>query len=150
VHRIKNFLEPLAIASNITQADSARVDIVPITFTFLYIRYSKLLEAEDIKARDAILESIERRWSKTDQDVFIAGILLNPFHKARPFHTAPFSTVAGLYNLIHRLWRPFYYQDPPAELYGEYKAYINRTGDFQAMHNFMHGMQMSAEKEVHQ
>ena len=147
-HRIKNFLEPLAIASNITQADSARVDTVLITFAFLYIRYSKLTEAEDTKARDAILESIERRWLKTDQDVFIAGILLNPFHKARPFCAAPFSTVAGLYNLLHRLWKRFYYQDPPAELYGEYKAYINGTGDFQAMQNFMHGMQLLAEKEV--
>jgi len=57
--RIKNFLEPLAIASNITQADSACVDIVLITFAFLYIQYSKLLEVEDIKACDAILESIK-------------------------------------------------------------------------------------------
>ena len=36
-HRIKNFLEPLAVASNITQADSAHVDVVLITFAFLYI-----------------------------------------------------------------------------------------------------------------
>jgi hypothetical protein len=103
---------------------------------------------EDLKARDAILESIERRWLKTDQDVFIAGILLNPFHKAKPFRAAPFSTVAGLYNLLHRLWKRFYYEDPPAELYREYKDYINGSGDFQAMHNFMHGMQLSAEKVV--
>jgi hypothetical protein len=108
INRIKNFLEPLAIASNITQADSARVDIVLITFAFLYIRYSKLLEAEDIKARDVILASIERRWLKTDQDVFIAGVLLNPFHKAKPFRAASFSTVAGLYNLLHCLWKRFY------------------------------------------
>jgi hypothetical protein len=119
-----------------------------ITFAFLYIRYSKLLEAEDIKACDAILESIEWHWLKTDQDVFIAGILLNPFHKAKPFCAAPFSTVAGLYNLLHRLWKQFYYKDPPAELYAEYKDYVNRTGDFQAMHSFMQGMQLLAEKEV--
>ena len=114
----------------------------------MYIRYSKLLEAEDIKARDAILASIERRWSKTDQHVFIVGVLLNPFHKAKPFRAASFSTVAGLYNLLHRLWKRFYYEDPPVELYVEYKAYVNGTGDFQAMHNFMQGMQLSAEKEV--
>jgi len=147
-HRIKNFLEPLAIASNITQADSARVDIVLITFAFLYIRYSKLSEAEDIKARDVILGSIERRWLKTDQDVFIAAVLLNPFHKAKPFRAAPFSTVAGLYNLLHRLWKRFYCENPPAELYTEYKAYVSGTGDFQAMQNFMQGMQLSATKEV--
>ena len=102
--RIKKFLEPLAIASNITQADSAHVDIVLITFAFLYIQYSKLLKVEDITAHDMILASIERHWLKTDQDVFI-GVLLNPFHKAKPFHVGPFSTVAGLYNLHHCLWK---------------------------------------------
>jgi len=148
MYRIKRFLELLAIASNITQTNSARVDIILITFAFLYIHYSKLLNAEDIKACDAILVSIERHWLKTDQDVFIAGVLLNPFHKAKPFRVAPFSTLAGLYNLLHHLWKRFYHEDPPAELYVEYKAYINGTGDFQAMNNFMQGMQKSAEKEV--
>jgi len=121
---------------------------VLITFAFLYIRYSKLVDTEDIKARDAILGSIEQRWLKTDQDVFVAGILLNPFHKAQPFRTAPFSTVAGLYNLLHCLWRRFYHNNPPVELYAEYRAYMAGAGDFQAMYNFMQGMQASAEKEV--
>ncbi|KAH9004423.1 ribonuclease H-like domain-containing protein, partial [Lactarius hengduanensis] len=105
----------------------------------------ELIEAEDIKARDAILESIERSVVKDRSRRFVAGILLNPFHKARPFRAAPFSTVAGLYNLLHRLWRRFYYVDPPAELYVEYKAYISGTGDFPAMHNLMDGMRRSAE-----
>ena len=117
-------------------------------FAFLYICYSKLLNAEDIKACDTILASIEWHWLKTDQDIFIAGVLLNPFHKSIPFHAAPFSTLASLYNLLHCLWRRFYQEDPPAELYSEYKAYINGTGDFQAMHIFMQGMQLSAEKEL--
>ena len=99
-------------------------------------------------ARSAILGSIERWWLKSDQDVFVAGILLNPFHKAQPFRAAPFSTVARMYNLLHHLWRQFYYENPPMELYAEYRAYISGTGDFQAMHNFMQGMQASAEKEV--
>jgi hypothetical protein len=89
-----------------------------------------LLKVEDIKAHDVILASIEWHWLKTDQDVFIAGVLLNPFHKAKPFHAAPFSTVAGLYNLLHHLWKRFYYKDPPAKLYTEYKAYVNKTGNF--------------------
>lgn len=41
VHRIKNFLEPLAIASNITQADSAHIDVVLITFAlFVYLIFN--------------------------------------------------------------------------------------------------------------
>ena len=108
----------------------------------MYLIGTQKWVTEVIKAHDAILASIERRWLKTDQDVFIAGVLLNPFH------AAPFSTLAGLYNLLHRLWKRFYHEDPPAELYMEYKAYINGTGEFQAMHNFMQGMQLLAEKEV--
>ena len=119
-----------------------------ITFAFLYIWYSKLVDTENIKAHNATLGSIEWQWLKTDQNIFVAGILLNPFHKAQPFCAAPFSTVARLYNLLHHLWRWFYYDNPPAELYAEYRAYMTGTGDFQAMYNFMQGMQALAEKEV--
>jgi hypothetical protein len=64
----------------------------------------KLIDTEDIKGFDTILGSIEHWWLKTDHDVFVAEIL-NPFHKAQPFCAAPFSTLAGLYNLLHCLWR---------------------------------------------
>jgi len=136
------------MAANITQGAQCRVDDVLLTFAFLYHRYSALTDLEDILARNSILSSIDRRWYKTDQEVFIAGILLNPFHKARPFRAASFSTLAGLYNLLHRLWLRFYSQNPPPELYGEFKAYMTGTGDFQSIENFMAGMRAAAAKEV--
>ncbi|KAF8578694.1 hypothetical protein K439DRAFT_1648725 [Ramaria rubella] len=147
--RMKNHLEPLAVAANVTQAANCRVDQVLSTFVFLHICYSALLDPEDTLAQNAILSSIERRWSKTDQDVFIAGIFLNPFHKARPFCAASFSTMAGLYSLLFRLWRQFYYGDPPAEFYLEFTEYVAGSGNFACMDNLMQGMMALAELEVH-
>jgi hypothetical protein len=145
---MKNHLEPLARATNILQGSRCHVDDVLMIFAFLYLRYSALSDPDDLPVRTAVLASIERRWGKTDQDVFVAGILLNPFHKARPFRAAPFSTAAGLYNLIHRLWARFYYEQPPSDLYVEFRAYIHGTGNFSMLENFMSGMRTSAEKEV--
>src|ERR1700731_2662559 len=130
---MKNHLEPLARAANVTQTSHCHVNDVLLTFTFLYIQYSALINSEDLLAHNAVLSSIEQQWQKTDQEVFIAGVLLNPFHKACPFHAAPFSTMAGLYNLLYHLWMCFYNQDPPAELYGQLKAYLTGTQDFQAV-----------------
>ena len=146
--RMKNHLEPLAWAANITQTAQCHVYDVLITFAYLHFQYSSLTDPDDAPACNAILSSIERRWKKTDQDVFIAGILLNPFHKAQPFCAAPFSTSVSLYNLIHRLWSRFYSETPPAGLYIDFKAYINGTGDYLALRNFMNGMWQAAEKEV--
>ena len=55
-----------------------------ITFAFLYIRHSKLVDTEDIKACDAILGSIEWWWLKTDQDVLLLGYSLTHFIKLSP------------------------------------------------------------------
>ncbi|KAF8573620.1 hypothetical protein K439DRAFT_1374791, partial [Ramaria rubella] len=93
------------------------------------------------------LSSIEQRWHKTDQDIFVAGMFLNPFHKAWPFRAAHFSTMAGLFNLLFHLWRQFYYTGPPAEFYMEFTDYISSSRNFVCMDNFMCGMMAMATKE---
>lgn len=62
--RIKRQLEPLAIASHITQADNCRLDDVLLTFGHLYKFYSDMPEPEDQAARKAVLDSLQKRWSK--------------------------------------------------------------------------------------
>jgi len=81
----QNFLNPLVIASNITQADSAHVDHCSDHVCILVYSIFQTSRGGGHQAHDVILESIEQWWLKTDQDVFITRILLNPFHKARPF-----------------------------------------------------------------
>ncbi|KAH9068192.1 hypothetical protein EDB83DRAFT_2222872, partial [Lactarius deliciosus] len=109
--RLKTHLEPLARAANVAQAAFCRLDQILLTFGSLSIYY------EDNRARDpanvpgctAILDSIEKRWAKADQDVFIATVLLNPFIKSSAFDpTIPFLTHAGVYALMKRLYRCFF------------------------------------------
>ncbi|KAI0073823.1 hypothetical protein K474DRAFT_1700112 [Panus rudis PR-1116 ss-1] len=86
LERMKMHLEPLAIASNISQAAHVRLDQVLLLFGFLFLRYLRLTDPDDENVREAMLNGIEARWKKADQDVFIATLILNPYHKLRPFH----------------------------------------------------------------
>lgn len=79
--RIKHHLAPLAIAANVTQSTHCRLDEVLLIFGTLVMEYCKLTDPDDIPVRDALMSSIERQWEKSDQDVFVACIILNPFIK---------------------------------------------------------------------
>jgi hypothetical protein len=71
------------------------LDQILLTFGSLAIYYRdiKTTDSANILGATAILESIEKRWAKADQDVFIAAVLLNPFVKASPFSPqVPFLT----------------------------------------------------------
>ncbi|SJL01174.1 uncharacterized protein ARMOST_04492 [Armillaria ostoyae] len=133
--RIKLHLEPLAIAANITQSAFCRLDQVLLTLGSLFIHYSKSLSATDMGeryVRYALLSSIERRWGKSDQEVFIAAVVLNPFMKLTPFRLTSqtsFLTMAGLNDLFSRLYTRFF-TDPldSAELLGNIQDYMFNTG----------------------
>jgi hypothetical protein len=56
-----------------------------MTFSSLAMQYSKLTDAKDAVIQTALLESIEKRWEASDQTIFIASVILNPFLKIDPF-----------------------------------------------------------------
>jgi hypothetical protein len=88
-----------------------RLDQILLTFGSLAIYYHniKTTDSANILGATAILESIEKRWAKVDQDVFIAAVLLNPFVKASPFSPqVPFLTRAGVLSLMKRLYLCFF------------------------------------------
>jgi hypothetical protein len=87
------------------------LDQILLTFGSLFIYY------REIKAKDpandlgctAILDSIEKRWAKSDQDVFIAAVILNPFVKTTAFSIhLHFSTRAGVLTIMKRLYQCFF------------------------------------------
>jgi hypothetical protein len=87
------------------------LDQILLTFGSLSIYY------KDIKSKDpanepgctAILDSIEKRWAKADQDVFIAAVILNPFVKTAAFSAqVRFLTRAGVLALMKRLYQRFF------------------------------------------
>jgi hypothetical protein len=92
INRVKLHLEPLAISVNVTQQSNTRCDQVLVLLGQLQRVYTGMVhkdrsspgaEDEDVDHPcTTILNSIEKRWSKVDQDLFIACLFLNPSLKA--------------------------------------------------------------------
>ncbi|KAG2033154.1 hypothetical protein BDR03DRAFT_1014523 [Suillus americanus] len=124
VYRWKNLLEPIALMTNIHQAAHLKPEHIPISFGCLYYRYSRIGDESDLVARNAVLESAERRWAQVDQEVFIATVIVNPLYKDKPFSNIPLTTCAGLMSLFSHLWTRFYGVTPPLELFTDLDNYI--------------------------
>src|SRR5215813_11526507 len=90
-YSIKAHIEPLAIAVNVAQEANTRCDQVLLLLANLYQVYTNIrrrdctsaewVGGEDEHPVSPIIESIEKRWEKADQDLFIAALFLNPFIK---------------------------------------------------------------------
>ncbi|KAH9831451.1 uncharacterized protein C8Q71DRAFT_715432, partial [Rhodofomes roseus] len=133
----RNHLEPLAIASMITQANHCRLDQVLLTFAWLYLHYKGLHDLADATVRSNVLRSIELRWGKCDQDVFIAAVILNPYHRAAPFKPSATTSRASLVLLLVRLYKRFYKCDRvPVEFQLEVEEYLLGTGRFSQMKDY--------------
>ncbi|KJA22371.1 hypothetical protein HYPSUDRAFT_1084456, partial [Hypholoma sublateritium FD-334 SS-4] len=135
---ITRYLEPLAIAANITQASFCRLDQVLLTFGFLVMRYKDEKMNQDEIGRSAIIKSLETRWSKCDQEVFVAAVIVNPFYQTLPFNVndGEFSlwlTRAELRALFSRLFRRFFQREPPPEFFTDMVDFLSATGKFRRL-----------------
>ncbi|KAH7919498.1 hypothetical protein BV22DRAFT_1090514, partial [Leucogyrophana mollusca] len=86
--RTVKHIEPLSLAVNFAQAAHCRLDEVLIIFAYLCLRYQQLHNEGSSQDHDliaVIIASLETRWSKCDQDIFIAAVILNPLYKIEPF-----------------------------------------------------------------
>ncbi|KAF8964938.1 hypothetical protein BDZ97DRAFT_2074991 [Flammula alnicola] len=102
--RIRNVLEPLAIAANVSQAAHTRLDHILLTLGNLFRQYSDSEStAFDEDLRLGVLKSLEKRWKKVDQDIFIVAVFLNPYIRAKLFKQQ-FLTEAQLYNIVEQLY----------------------------------------------
>jgi hypothetical protein len=147
IARIKHHLAPLAIAANITLSAFCRLDEVLMTFASLYMEYTKLNSPEDSVIRTAVLDSINRRWMKSDQDMFIAAVILNPYLKTTPFKRSQIITNASIFGLLSRLWKRFYTtEDVPLELYKQLDEYLNNRGEFSELPVAVANIKMMAER----
>lgn len=88
-------------------------------------------EPEDLPGCTAIIDSIERRWSKVDQEIFLAAIVLNPFYRREPFApTLPFNN-ASITALLSRVFKRVMKMDTiPITFYTELNNYLNLEGTF--------------------
>jgi hypothetical protein len=136
--RVKLHLEPLAIAVNVTQQANTHCDHVLILLGQLYRIYVDIRNKDRSSADAAdedddhpittIINSIEKRWSKADQDLFVACVFLNPFIKISLFNPQ-MMTLAILLGIRCRLYtRVFSVNDCPREFMTEIFNYAHNKG----------------------
>ena len=105
------------------------MDQVLLIFGYLFHSFSTLpADVEDPVSSSAVLKSIEARWEKTDQAVFVATVILNPLHKLQPFSQRPEFTLLELHTLFKALWKRFYEEEAPSELTEELEDYLKDRG----------------------
>ena len=129
--RVILYLEPLAITANITQSSFCRLDQVLLTFGFLVMQYQNL--NEDAIACDAIINSLELRWKKADQELFIGAVLVNPFYRAEPFAPTHYMNIAGITSLLTRVWQRMNNERnvPPGEFPAHIEDFLLGKGYYQ-------------------
>ena len=106
-------------------------------FGFLTLKYQEMLAASSGEEKvmvSAIIDSLEKRWDKSDQEVFVAAVILNPMYKTKPFAQIHKFTYASIYSLLVKLWKHFYHgSEPPVQLQQEMMAYFRGVGDYESM-----------------
>jgi hypothetical protein len=143
---------PLALAVNFAQAAHCRLDEVLIILGYLIEKYLGLLETttspDDQIGLRAIIDSLEKRWSKCDQTVFIAAVILNPLYKAKPFAQIRQFTTAGITSLLLKLWQRFQSSPVPESLRKEILDYLQDRGDYECFSEWAEGERNAAESQV--
>lgn len=119
-------------------------------FGLLVMRYNDLKSREPDEAAtcNAILNSLEKRWANSDQDVFIAAVLLNPVHKTAPFMKSIKFTQAAIFALFSRLWTRFYSESIPHEFFQEFNDYFEGSGQYESLKTYIRALQYMATEQA--
>jgi hypothetical protein len=126
---VKTHLEPFAIATLALQAPDTKLPVVPITLGNLYRIFSGPNVDENVRC--TVHESLEKRWAKADQDVFIAGLLMNPYICGRCLASgSSFLTPAGLYGIVKRVYERVMKRPAGLELHQAFRDYMTNANEF--------------------
>ncbi|KAI0074474.1 hypothetical protein K474DRAFT_1665392 [Panus rudis PR-1116 ss-1] len=111
LEKVHRDLEPLAIAANVIQGSSTRLDMVLLTWANLYHTYSH--PQYDAQVRDGIHASLQKRWAKNaDHDVFLMAVYLNPYICNSLFRRDnPLLTPLMLFSMAKRLGARMFRRD---------------------------------------
>jgi len=146
--RMKLHLEPLAITANITQAAFCRLDTVLLTFGFLVMQYQQMTDEDDRVASTSINSSLEKWWMAADQDIFIAAVIVNPFFRVGLFGHNPRFVIAGVIDLLERLYTRFFQEEPPFVLGRELHDYLTGEGRYVALRATCVRHELTAREQV--
>ena len=131
--RARDHIEPLAIASNATQGDHARLDVVLITLANLYRIYSNADKFGE-GVRTTMHKSLEKRWKKagSERELYILAIVLNPSLRTAPFHPKnPLFSPQNLWLMFKRNFcRMFQCDEPDITVKDQFNDYLACIGDW--------------------
>jgi len=90
-----------------------------------------MIDPDDLPGVPAIMKSIEARWAKADQEIFIAAMILNPFYRREPLVATPMFNNAGITALLGRVFKRLRRTtEVPQEFYIELNNYLNLQGTY--------------------
>jgi hypothetical protein len=87
-------------------------------------------DAEDMVGCNAILNSLEKRWLATDQLIFIATVIVNPFFRTSPFAPHPRFINARIKSLLAGLYSRFFRLEASNAFYNELHEFLMSSGQY--------------------
>ncbi|KZT64718.1 hypothetical protein DAEQUDRAFT_769439 [Daedalea quercina L-15889] len=124
LRHLSQHLAPLATATNLFQSDHMHLDIVLITIARLFHIFSE--PDLDLSACRAVLVSLEKRWAKQDQGIFILAVILNPYIRISAFErNSPFCQANEIQNLTAQVFWHFYRCEPDNEFMTSVIRYLH-------------------------
>jgi len=102
---------------------------------------------------DAVLNSIDKRWKKVDQDVFILAVFLNPYVRTSCFAPeSSYSSFNGIWALVVRVYRRVFNtasnEEPGYEFSNAARDYFSWLGEFSESGMRLQDHRRQAENEV--
>jgi hypothetical protein len=144
---VKIYLEPFTIATLVLQGPDAKLPVVPLTLGNLYHIFS----SPDVEAnvRDTVHGSLEKRWAKADQDVFIAALLMHPYIRGHCLASgSSFLTPAGLYGILKQVYERVMRRPAELELHQAFRDYMAWEKEFAQAEMMLDDMKAMYAKAV--
>ena len=101
----------------------------------------------DPEVRDGILGSLEKRWAKADQEVFILAGFFNPYIRTKCFNRASL-TEAGLYRMAERVYLRIFGRAADLDFMKAFTDYVRKEHEFSSEAMSLEVMAEMHKKEV--
>jgi hypothetical protein len=111
-----------------TQGARGSLSYVALTIANLYrtYLYDDSLN-EDVQR--CIIDSIEKRWGKTDQDSMLLAVILNPYIRHTLFkQRSGYYALIDVHRLLERMWKRFFPEPCDPSFFRAVGMYYRRQG----------------------
>jgi hypothetical protein len=97
--------------------------------------------------RHGIIKSLEKRWKKADQDIFIVAVFLNPYVRSDLFKQT-FPRESQLYVIVERVYERLLCCKASISFLSAFEDYKRRQGEFSEEAKSLNLMKQNFVEEV--